>query len=492
MAPKKVVPKGTDDIIELTDIVEPGMLPAEADSGLTDATFEDELDSMLADVPELSAAAKDLDAAPAAKAAPAAAPAADDDFADLDSLLEELGDDLADSKPPAPKAPPAAAAEAVPAEDDLLDVDDLLAEVGAGDTADFAVASAPEATATAEEDIVDVDKFLADFEDAETAAPAASEQVIDAAAVGSDDLLAELQSAAAPEPEPDLEEDDLLAELKSVMGGDLADAPPAAPVQPETPAPAAELEPEPVPEFNLDELDLTVSEPEIAAPAAEPEAEAVEEPAVEPAAPEAVPTPMDDDPMAMAAAAMAAPAEPGAPAGAEEGSALGDEELQHLDALLDDILQPTAPPSPAPEPEIPAAPEAAEAAPVEEIELEPPLESEPELEAVEPEPEPEPETAEPELEIESVAAAEIPSEPAPEAALAPPAAPVVDTEALLAELLAEDSPLLATVRDMVRQETETRLAALEERLVENLDKAAAKAAAQIIREEIAALAQDME
>ena len=68
----------------------------------------------------------------------------------------------------------------------------------------------------------------------------------------------------------------------------------------------------------------------------------------------------------------------------------------------------------------------------------------------------------------------------------------MDTGALLAELLAEDSPLLATVRDMVRQETETRLAALEERLTENLDKAAAKAAAQIIREEIAALAQDMD
>ena len=53
MAPKKVVPKGTDDIIELTDIVEPGVLPAtDSGSGLTDATFEDELDSMLADVPE--------------------------------------------------------------------------------------------------------------------------------------------------------------------------------------------------------------------------------------------------------------------------------------------------------------------------------------------------------------------------------------------------------------------------------------------------------
>ena len=67
MAPKKVVPKSTDDIIELTDIVEPGMLPVEdAGSALTDATFEDELDSMLSDVPELSAAAEDLHAPPAA------------------------------------------------------------------------------------------------------------------------------------------------------------------------------------------------------------------------------------------------------------------------------------------------------------------------------------------------------------------------------------------------------------------------------------------
>ena len=67
MTPKKVVPKGTDDIIELTDIVEPGVLPNEsAGAGLTDATFEDELDSMLADAPELSAAAKDMGAAPEA------------------------------------------------------------------------------------------------------------------------------------------------------------------------------------------------------------------------------------------------------------------------------------------------------------------------------------------------------------------------------------------------------------------------------------------
>ena len=482
MAPKKVVPKSTDDIIELTDIVEPGVLPAEdTASGLTDATFEDELDSMLADVPELSAAVKDLDAAPAAKAAPAAAPAAeDDDFADLDSLLEELGDDLADSKPPAPKAPPAAAAE----EDALLDVDDLLAEVGAGDKADFAGASEPQASAAAEEDIVDVDKFLTDFEGAEAAAPAASEQVIDATAVGADELLAELQSAAAPE----VEEDDLLAELKSVMGGDLPDAPVAGPVQPGAAAPEAEIEP--APEFNIDELDLTALEPEAAASPEPPVSTA--EPEMSAPAPEAVPTPMDDDLMAMAAAAMAAPAEPEAPAEAAEDNALADEDLQHLDALLDDILQPTAPPPPAPEPETPAAPEAAaEAAPVDEIALEP--ESEPE-----PEPEPELEVAAPasEPEIESVTAEEIPSEPASEPELeaepAPAVTPVVDTEAVLAELLAEDGPLLATVRDLVRQETETRLTALEERLVENLDKAAAKAAAQIIREEIAALAQDME
>ena len=70
------------------------------------------------------------------------------------------------------------------------------------------------------------------------------------------------------------------------------------------------------------------------------------------------------------------------------------------------------------------------------------------------------------------------------------AAPV-DAAALTAELLADDGPLLATVRDLVRQELEERMAALEERLTQNLDKAAAQAAAQIIREEIAALAQEL-
>ena len=69
---------------------------------------------------------------------------------------------------------------------------------------------------------------------------------------------------------------------------------------------------------------------------------------------------------------------------------------------------------------------------------------------------------------------------------------MVDADDLLAGLLAEDGPLLGTVRDLVRQEMEARLVALEERLVENLDKAAAKAAAQVIREEIVALAQDMD
>ena len=341
-----------------------------------------------------------------------------------------------------------------------------------------------------------MDKFLAEFEDAETAAPTASEQLIDAATVDADDLLAELQGAA----EPEAEEDDLLAELKSVMGGDLAEAPAAAKAQPEAPAVEPEM-PAPEPEFNLDELDFAAPEPKTPAtapemPETQPEIPAEleigalppETVAVEPDAPVAGPTPMDDDLMAMAAAAMAAPAEPEASIETTEDSALADDDLQHLDALLDDILQPTAPtPPPAPEPEALVEPEAAvEAIPVEEIALE----SEPELEATEPEQEPEPEAAEPE--IENVAAEELSSEPVPETAPAPTAAPLVDTESLLAELLAEDSPLLNTVRDLVRQETETRLATLEERLVENLDKAAAKAAAQIIREEIAALAQDMD
>lgn len=512
MTPKKVVPKGTDDIIELTDIVEPGVLPNEnAGAGLTDATFEDELDSMLADAPELSAAAKDMGAAPETGASPAVA--ADDDFADLDSLLDDLGDDLPNAKPPAPKIPPppgAPVATAAVPEETLLDVDDLLAEVGAGDMAAFASkASAAEAAApAAEDDGLDVDEFLAAFETTDAAAQPASAQVIDAAELDADALLAELQD----ETPPPAEEDDLLAELKSVMGGDLTDTPvveataaePAlAPeseiieteseifsAEPEAEAAAAEpeipvVEAERVPEPDLAEVDLT----ELAGESAQPEpafdlnevaaaADEIPSPADAPVdlmaelAPE---MPADEDLMAMAAAADAsadvvgvdaaigsdeavapdAPeSEPQAPDTAE--GALADEDLQHLDALLDDILQPTAAP----------------VAPAEEPPVETPPQSAPEIQA-------------PVVE-------EIPPPAAPGPAPEPACAAVVDADDLLAGLLAEDGPLLGTVRDLVRQEMEARLVALEERLVENLDKAAAKAAAQVIREEIVALAQDMD
>ncbi len=509
MTPKKVVPKGTDDIIELTDIVEPGVLPNEnAGAGLTDATFEDELDSMLADAPELSAAAKDMGAAPEPSASPAAA-AEDDDFADLDSLLDDLGDDLPNAKPPAPKIPPpsgAPVATAAVPEEILLDVDDLLAEVGVGDTAAFA-SKAPVAEATApaaEDDGVDVDEFLAAFETTDAAAQPASAQVIDAAALDADALLAELQE----ETPPPAEEDDLLAELKSVMGGDLTDAPVAeatvaepalAPepesietepeifsIEPEMEAAAAELE-MPVAEAELaPEPDLTAAgpaavEPEIIQPepafdlsevaAAEEEIPSPADASVDPMADlmaELAPEmPADEDLMAMAAAAdvvsdvgVAQPApEPALQDPATTEGALADEDLQHLDALLDDILQPTGA-------------SAASAAPAEELPVETPLQSAPEMQA-------------PVVE-------EIPPPPAPGPAPEPACAAVVDADEMLAGLMAEDGPLLSTVRDLVRQEMEMRLAALEERLVENLDKAAAKAAAQVIREEIVALAQDMD
>ena len=516
MTPKKVVPKGTDDIIELTDIVEPGVLPNEnAGAGLTDATFEDELDSMLADAPELSAAAKDVGAAPEAGASPAAA-AEDDDFADLDSLLDDLGDDLPNAKPPAPKIPPpsgAPVATAAVPDETLLDVDDLLAEVGAGDTAAFApkAAAAEAAAPAAEDDGLDVDEFLAAFETTDAAAQPASAQVIDAFELDADALLAELQE----ETPPPAEEDDLLAELKSVMGGDLTDTPvveaavaepaltpepeiietepeifsaepevEAAAAEPEIPVVEAELVPEP----DLAEVDLT----ELAGESAQPEsafdlnevaaADEITSPADAPVdlmadlmaelAPE---MPADEDLMAMAAAADAsadvvgveaavgsdevvAPdaseSAPQAPGTAE--GALADEDLQHLDALLDDILQPTAAP----------------AAPAEEPFVETPSQPAPEMQA-------------PVVE-------EIPPPAAPGPAPEPACAAVVDADELLAGLLAEDGPLLGTVRDLVRQEMEERLVALEERLVENLDKAAAKAAAQVIREEIVALAQDMD
>ena len=461
MAPKKIVPKGTDDIIELTDIVEEGKLPPEdTGGGLTDASFEDELDSMLADVPELSAAARELEdmAGPAAPVAPAApAPAAgDDDLADLDSLLEGLDDDLA-AKPPAPKSPPKAAA---PADDVLLDVDDLLAEAGAADKTDIAP------TAPAVDDDASVDDFLAEFADADSAgqpegATASSASAIDGATVDADELLAELQSAS----EPAVEEDDLLAELKSVMGGAAEQAAAAAEGATEVEMPASE----PAPAADPFEAAMAAANP---APADPFEAAmAVAEPAVETApadpceAAMAAADPVSADPFEAAMAAAEPGVEPAASL-AEEGltasaeaapqapdaapavdAALDAEDLQQLDALLDDILQPGA---------------GAGQAPVEED--------------------------------AALAGADEPpaaaSEGAFETAPAMTAAPV-DAAALTAELLADDGPLLATVRDLVRQELEERMAALEERLTQNLDKAAAQAAAQIIREEIAALAQEL-
>ena len=397
MAPKKIVPKGTDDIIELTDIVEEGKLPLEdTGKGLTDASFEDELDSMLADVPELSAAEKELAAmagpvAATAYTAPAAS-AGDDDLADLDSLLEGL-DDNPDVKPPAPKT-------VVPAVDDNASVDDFLAE------------------------FADVDNIV---QPDGAAVPSVSS--IDGATVDADDLLAELQIAV----EPVAAEDDLLAELKSVMGGDPAAEAAPAPEAPEAPADPFEAAMAAAAPAAADPFEAAMAAAKPAPADPFEVAMAAAEPVAEPVAPL-----VEEDLADLAEVALA----PEAPAA--EGP-LAAEDLQQLDALLDDILQPGSASGPAPaEAETPAAP-----AP----------------QAVMPE-----ETA--------AAASSVVAAP-------------VDTAALAAELLADDGPLLATVRDLVRQELEERMAALEERLTQNLDKSAAQAAAQIIREEIAALAQDL-
>ncbi len=491
MAPKKIVPKGTDDIIELTDIVEQGKLPPEdTGAGLTDASFEDELDSMLADVPELSAAKKEVAASPGfgvsgdqppPVAASSSASVDSDEFADLDSLLEGLDDDLAAAAPPAPKAAPAA-----PAGDVLLDVDDLLAEAGAADKTDFITAVASDDAADNEQTDVDVDDFLAEFADmeaplAEVAAPAS----IDGATVDADELLAELQGAI----EPEVEDDDILAELKSVMGdgeAETAAAPEAA--VPEAAAPEADpFEAAMAATAPASKPVAPVADPfesAIAAAAATPDpfaaAIAAASPEVDPfeaaavaaaAAPEPDPfeaamaanAPVDEDLDAMvadvgqeeAAAPEAVAPEVAAPESPAEEDALAAEDLQQLDALLDDILQPGAA----------AAAEVDEDLPGEE-------------EAVPAEAEPAPQAAAFSEEIFE------PAEPAVAAAF-------LDMAALTAELLAEDGPLLATVRDLVQQDMEARLAVLEERLARNLDQAAAQAAARIIREEIAVLAQDL-
>lgn len=493
MSPKKVVPVGADDIIELTDIVESGVLPNDSGGGLTDASFEDTLDSMLADAPELAVAGKKADAAPEMGAAPHASSIGDEDLADLDSLLDDLGDDLTSAPPPAPKAGAGKAAS----DDVLLDVDDLLAEGAAPEAPKSAPAPAADTSA-------EIDAFMAEFSDAEGLGAAtqaqdiqtAANKPLDGASIGADELLAELQ---APEKEAS-EGDDLLAELESVMGVALA-----AEAQPES-APA----PEPAPEVDPFEMAAAAAAP---APEVDP---------FEMAAAAVAPVPAAEvDPFEMAAAAAAAPApepvpevdpfeaakllEPDASTEADAAGALteemaspavedidlmavsaavpdagsiplGDDDLQHLDALLDDILQPggaPAPPAPAP------------------------VESEPAPAAVEPEPaaaaEPQPAAeisaeAAPEVEAEQFAEPEAAPESTELAAPAPP----VDSSAIMADLLAEDGPVLTAVREMVAQELEARMTALEERLAANLDKTAAKAAAKVIREEITALMQDME
>ena len=493
MSPKKVVPVGADDIIELTDIVESGVLANDSGGGLTDASFEDTLDSMLADAPELAVAGKKADAAPEMGAAPHASSIGDEDLADLDSLLDDLGDDLTSAPPPAPKAGAGKAAS----DDVLLDVDDLLAEGAAPEAPKSAPAPAADTSA-------EIDAFMAEFSDAEGLGAAtqaqdiqtAANKPLDGASIGADELLAELQ---APEKEAS-EGDDLLAELESVMGVALA-----AEAQPES-APA----PEPAPEVDPFEMAAAAAAP---APEVDP---------FEMAAAAVAPVPAAEvDPFEMAAAAAAAPApepvpevdpfeaakllEPDASTEADAAGALteemaspavedidlmavsaavpdagsiplGDDDLQHLDALLDDILQPggaPAPPAPAP------------------------VESEPAPAAVEPEPaaaaEPQPAAeisaeAAPEVEAEQFAEPEAAPESTELAAPAPP----VDSSAIMADLLAEDGPVLTAVREMVAQELEARMTALEERLAANLDKTAAKAAAKVIREEITALMQDME
>lgn len=439
MSPKKVVPVGADDIIELTDIVESGVLPA--DSSITDASFEDELDSMLAEAPELAAVggAMEADSAMSAEAS-AAPPVGDEELADLDSLLDDLGDDIGNAKPPAPKDSAPA-----PGEDITLDVDDLLAESAAATPVKSAAAPTPDPSA-------EIDAFMAEFSDAGATATAgnapaaqAEQKVLDGASTASDDLLAELLSPAKKASE----EDDLLAELESMMGGGTETPAPKAAPAPE-PEPIVEAEPEAAPEpENAVDPESAPSAEEILEETAAPEAAFAAEmldadaPAAEgfpSAVTEEMVTPAVEDNDLVDLPAMAPDA---------EAAPLGDEDLQHLDALLDDILQPGA--------TIAAATDSAT----------PPQDAAGDVSA---------EVSEPEIMTEEALAA----------------APAPDSAAIAAELMAEDGPLFAAVRELIAQEMEARIAALEERLAQNLDKTAAKAAAKVIREEIAALMQDME
>jgi AAA ATPase containing von Willebrand factor type A (vWA) domain len=370
----------SDDILELTDIVEEGKLPEEKTESSSESSFEDELDALFGDVEDLDDGGEDTKAPPIDPNEELDMP----DMSDLDSLLDDIDGNESTAAPEQPAE-----------QKQVEGVDELLADL------------LPDAPA-------DVEEVIEEVMPAEPETPPA-------APAGEDDFDALLASLDQPEA--------------------------AASTNAAAEAPAGE----PAKGDPTDDIDAMFAE-------LDQEAGKGMEP--------------DDE-----VAASSAPAE-------TEAENTDNAPLEDLDALIDDIMAPGTPGAAVPAAASETVQDPDPAPDVQDDMIEVPM-SEPVIDDL-------PAAQEDSLMPEENTAAEAVSSDAEEVALASEQQAADSTISLeeLAEKLAQ-GPLFAAIQNMIGQELDTRFSNLEAKLAENMDKSAATAAAKVIREEIAALLQDL-
>ncbi len=392
----------SDDILELTDIVEEGSLPEKKTDDGSESSFEDELDALFGDVEDLDFNSEDAKDPPMNPNEELSMP----DMSDLNSLLDDL--DREGSK-----------AELNHRDDDsrqIEGVDELLADIlpeapaEVEDVAEEILSTKPDATASGEDEL---DALLDELDLA-----------------GKDEANLEADKKTAEKKLPLILDPDALNKVEK-----------AEEKEPAAPAPANKgetgaSEPAPSPE---EPVPATVAE-------AQEELSPAPETAAEPG--------KDEEPAPLKAAP---PAQEPLEEAADKNAG---KHLEELDALIDDIMSPSGASGPGQQPEAPAQEEG--------------------LPAVEKDA--------PALEEDAPAAGPVLEEPQPAPEQAAPRAEANLEE--LAEKLAQ-GPLFAAIQNMVGQELDNRFGDLESRLAEKMDKAAAAAAAKVIREEITAMLQDL-
>ncbi len=443
-------PQPGDDIIELTDIIEKGTVPAAADA----VDFDKELEDLFADS-DIEAAISNLslpDEAPSPAKAAVQEPADTGLDSDIDAFLDALdGPGHAAPENVAPKlaqpTPTPGGRPVNPDEQlqmpDMSDMDSLLEQL-----------DAPAATKSAgnieDLDAGDLDALLDDILGGAPASPKAATMTpppateAEPAPMSLDDLDALLDAPVAPAapaaPEPAAERAPGTATMSLDDIDALFDAP-VAPAAPATPEPASEPA-SGTAAMRLDDIDALFDAP------VAPAAPAAPEPASEPTPGTATMSLDDIDALLDAPVAPSAPAAPEPAAEPTPGTAAMS--LDDIDALLD-----AAPRPPAPEEAMPAHDTAAEETVIAAM---PPVQEEP-VAAL----------AAETMAVAAAATAMAPQEPVISPASGPMSAPVMDAnalEGLLSRLQAledEVAGLRATVvhGNEVTAGLEERLAALD-------------------------------